>query len=138
MKYTESIMIIAKTVLYRTVYRKYSLKLCTTKTNKKQRRIGAYLEQKASKDVKNSFLTLLSYTANKFHNIFRRAVSKLFSQPNFFHDRLSSFLSRSGYNNNTKAVIVMTMITMHMTVMVAIMTLMMMTMYLQKEIEKLS
>ena len=95
-------------------------------------------KRKAWKDVKNRFLTLRSYTANKFHNISLRTVSKLFSQPNFFHNRLSSFLSRSGYNNNTKAVIVMTMITMHMTVMVAIMTLMMMTMYPQKEIEKLS
>ena len=63
-------------------------------------------------DIKNSFLTLRSYTANKFHNIFLRTVSKLFSQPNFFHDRLSSFLSRSSYNNNTKAVIIRTMITM--------------------------
>ena len=60
------------------------------------------------KDVKNSFLTLRSHTANKFHNIFLSTVSKLFSQPNFFHDRPSSFLSRSGYNNNTKAVITMT------------------------------
>ena len=69
-----------------------------------------------------------SYTANKFHNISLRTVSKLFSQPNFFHNRLSSFLSRSGYNNNTKAVIIMTMISMK--VMTAIMTLiMMMTMY---------
>ena len=56
-----------------------------------------------------------------------RTVSKLFSQPNFSHDRLSSFLSRSGCNNYTKAVITMTMITM--TVMTAIMTLVMMTMY---------
>ena len=64
------------------------------------------------KDVKNSFLTLRSYTANKFHNIFLSTVSKLFSQPNFFHDRPSSFLSRSGYNNTTKAVLTMTMITM--------------------------
>ena len=80
----------------------------------------------------NSFLTLRSYTADKFHKIFLRTVSKLFSQANFFHDRLSSFLSRSGYNSNTKAEIIMTMITM--SVMVVIMTLMMVTCTLKKEI----
>ena len=73
---------------------------------------------------------MCSYTANKLHNISMRTVSKLFSQPNFFHDRLSSFLSRSGCNSYTKAVIIMTMITM--TVMTAIMTLLMMTMYSPK------
>ena len=53
-------------------------------------------------DVKNSFLTLRGYTANKLHNIFLRTVSKLFPQSNFFYDRLSSFLSRSSCNNNIK------------------------------------
>ena len=62
--------------------------------------------------MNNSSLTLRSYTANKFHNIFRRTVSKLFPQLNFFYDRLSSFLSRSGYNSNTKAVMIMAIITM--------------------------
>ena len=87
-----------------------------------------------------AFLLCVVTQPMNFTTFFRRTVSKLVSQPNFFHDRLSSFLARSGCDNMAKAVILMmTMITttvmvVIMTVVMMMMMMMMMMMYFQKEI----